>query len=210
MSISMVKKVLKSMESKGLIETIPDKSNDPTKGNRYRVLARLSDNPVLVALSDNTTQSSNSPVMLNMDDDNSKTKDHHLRKAKEIYETITNNKWAKRDDDSYEKVKNYPLEIIGKAIKIAAKRAKSPPSNFEYFVKQIDKFANPAEEGRKILKKALGDLVNFVRQTRVGGSGDLSLKEDVEMRCEKEGTFFDDQLYEEIIEESRHGHWDPK
>ncbi|MGB7291574.1 MAG: hypothetical protein WBD99_05340 [Thermodesulfobacteriota bacterium] len=40
MSIAMIKKVLKGLEGRGLIETIPDRSNDPTKGNRYRVLAR--------------------------------------------------------------------------------------------------------------------------------------------------------------------------
>ena len=42
MSVAMVKKVLKRLESRGLIETIPDRSNDPTKGNKYRVLARVS------------------------------------------------------------------------------------------------------------------------------------------------------------------------
>jgi hypothetical protein len=211
MSIAMVKKVLRSLESRGLIEKIPDRSNDPTKGNKYRVLTRLLDNPVLAEPSNNRTQYRHSPIIvLDKNDDNSKTKDHHLRKAREIYETITNNKWTKKDDDSYQKVKKYGLEMIERTIKIATKRAKSPPSNFEYFVREIHKLANPAEEERKTLKRALGDLANFVRQTRVGGSSDLSLKEDIEMRCEKEGTFFDDELYEEIIEESRHGHWEPK
>jgi hypothetical protein len=62
MSIAMVKKVLKSLESRGLIETIPDRSNDPTKGNKYRVLARLADNPVLAELGSNKTQSPDNPI----------------------------------------------------------------------------------------------------------------------------------------------------
>lgn len=210
MSLAMVKKVLKSLESRGLIETIPDRSNDPTKGNKYRVLTRLSDNPVLAELSSNRTQSPDNPIILNVDDDNIKNKHHHLNKVKDLYESTTNNKWTKRDDDSFEKVKDYNFELIQKAVKIATKRAKSPPGNFEYFIKQIHKFANPTKEERKILKKALGELVNFTRQTRVGGSSDLSLKEDVEMRCEKEGTFFDKKVYDEIMEESRYCRWDPK
>ena len=46
MSVAMVKKVLKSLEGRGLIEKILDTSNDPNKGNRYRVLARVLHSPV--------------------------------------------------------------------------------------------------------------------------------------------------------------------
>ena len=58
----MVKKVLKSLESRGLVETIPDRSNDPTKGNKYRVLTRLSDNPVLSELTTNKARTSDNPM----------------------------------------------------------------------------------------------------------------------------------------------------
>jgi DNA-binding MarR family transcriptional regulator len=61
MSIAMVKKVLKSLKGKGLIETIPDRSNDPTKGNKYRVLTRLLDNPGRSELGCKKTQHSDDP-----------------------------------------------------------------------------------------------------------------------------------------------------
>jgi hypothetical protein len=62
MSLAMVKKVLKTLEGRGLIEKIPDGSNDPNKGNRYRVLARLLDSPVAGEPGDNKAQSPDSPA----------------------------------------------------------------------------------------------------------------------------------------------------
>jgi hypothetical protein len=45
MSVAMVKKVLKSLEGRGLIEKVLDTSNHPNKGNRYRVLGRVLSSP---------------------------------------------------------------------------------------------------------------------------------------------------------------------
>ncbi|MEM4379884.1 MAG: hypothetical protein QXL01_04270 [Thermoplasmatales archaeon] len=209
MSLGMVKKVLKSLEKRGLIKTIPDKSNDPTKGNRYRVLTGLQDNPVLKELSHNITRSPHDPKKINIDDSTIKNKNHHLIKTKELYENITGNRWTKNDDDSYLKVKDCNLQIIEQALMITTKRAKSSPNSFEFFVKQIQRFESPTEEERKKLKKELGQIVNLARQIRVGGDQDKTLEEDVQQRCEWEGIFFDKELYNEIIDESRYGHWEP-
>lgn len=57
MSVAMVKTVLRSLEGRGLIEKIPDRSNDPTRGNKYRVLARLLNDSVVSELCDNKAQS---------------------------------------------------------------------------------------------------------------------------------------------------------
>jgi len=209
MSLAMVKKVIHSLEGRALIETIEDRSNDPHKGNRYRVLTRFSDNPVLQELSALKSKSPDSPIIIEKkDDDNIKTKNPHLNEIKELYKKITNNKWTKKDDDSLEKVKNYSTELIKKSITITFKRAMSPPNNFEYFVKQIKKFAKPTDEEKKILKKALGEMVNVTRQRRVGGTPDSTLEEDVLHICEQDGVFFDEELYKEILDESRHGRWD--
>lgn len=62
MSLAMVKKVLKILEGRGLIEKILDGSNDPNKGNRYRVLTKLLDSPVAGELDDNKAQSPDSPA----------------------------------------------------------------------------------------------------------------------------------------------------
>jgi hypothetical protein len=211
MSIGMVKKVLKSLEKRGLIKAIPDKSNDPTKGNKYRVLTRFSDNPVILRLSHNIAQSQHDPIRLNtIDDDQLKIKNHHLKKVKELYETLTGNKWSKSDDDSYLKIQEVNLEIIDTALRISNDRAKSHPNSFEFFVKQIQRLANPSEEERKKLKAALGKLVNFTRQVRVGGEDKIALQEDVKRRCEEDGVFFDEELYQEILDESYHGHWEPR
>jgi hypothetical protein len=209
MSIGMVKKVLKSLDKRGLIKTIPDKSNNPTKGNKYRVLPRFSDNPVILGLSHNITQSQHDPIILNTIDDD-KIKKHHLKNVKELYETLTGNKWNKKDDDSYLKIEGLNLEIIDTALRVSNQRAKSHPNSFEFFVKQIQRLANPSEEERKKLKRALGELVNVTRQVRVGGEHKISLQEDVKRRCEKEGVFFDEELYQEILDESYHGHWEPR
>lgn len=208
MSLAMVKKVIHSLEGRALIETIEDRSNDPHKGNRYRVLTRFSDNPVLQELSSLKSKLPDSPIIIEKDDDNIKNKNHHLKEIKELYKNTTNNKWTKRDDDSFEKVKNYSTELIKKSITITFKRAKSPPNNFEYFVKQIKKFAKPTDEEKKILKKALGEMVNVTRQRRLGGTHHSTLEEDVLRICEQDGVFFDEELYKEILDESRYGRWD--
>ncbi|HEX3037273.1 MAG TPA: hypothetical protein VHT73_19485 [Thermodesulfobacteriota bacterium] len=44
---------------------------------------------------------------------------------------------------------------------------------------------------------------------RVGGDYETDLKDDVKKRCEWEGVFFDEELYEEILDESRYGRWEP-
>ncbi len=61
MSVAMVKKVLRSLEGRGLIEKIPDRSNDPTRGNKYRVLARLLNDSVVSELCGNKAQSPDNP-----------------------------------------------------------------------------------------------------------------------------------------------------
>jgi hypothetical protein len=50
MSLAMVKRVLKTLEGRGLIEKIVDRSNNPTKGNKYRVRAGLPDSPAVAEL----------------------------------------------------------------------------------------------------------------------------------------------------------------
>lgn len=90
-----------------------------------------------------TTVVQNDPVIL---DDFNNISDHHLRTVKKLYSDITGNEWNKNDDDSYVKVKDFDLEIIEKAIKIATKRAKNHPNSFEFFVKQIQIFGDPSEE----------------------------------------------------------------
>jgi hypothetical protein len=45
---------------------------------------------------------------------------------------------------------------------------------------------------------------------RVGGIPTMNLEEDVKIWCEKEGIFFDEELYQEILDESYHGHWEPR
>lgn len=153
-----------------------------------------------------TTVVQNDPFIL---DDINNIFDHHLSTVKKLYSEVAGNQWNKNDDDSYMKVKDIELEIIEKAIKIAAKRAKNRPNSFEFFIKQIQIFADPPAEERKRLKKALGELVNVTRQIRVGGSQEINLDKDVKRRCEWDGVFFDEAMYQEILDESRHGRWEP-
>jgi hypothetical protein len=61
MSLAMVKKVLKTLEGRGLIEKILDRSNNPTKGNKYTVLAGLAGSPAVAELGNNKCEPPEDP-----------------------------------------------------------------------------------------------------------------------------------------------------
>jgi len=200
LSIPTIKRTLKSLEKKGLIKATVDKSHDPNKGNRYKVLTRFSDNPVLTELSSNRTQFSQNPIKINNLDDDLKNKNHHLNKVKELYENITRNRWNKSDDDSYLNIKDFDLKTIEQGVRVVFERAKSHPNSLEYFVEEIKRAANPSLIQRERVKKELGEIV---RAEKFKGFTGSKLEELVKRRCEREGVIFDRVLYEEMLEEGK-------
>ena len=59
------------------------------------------------------------------------------------------------------------------------------------------------------LKKEIRRIVSFTRQVRVGGDYATSLENDVKANCKIENIPFDELIYKEITEESKHGYNDP-
>jgi hypothetical protein len=170
MSIGMVKKVIKSVEEKRLISTIPDKSNDPRKGNRYNVLTRLQDNPVLNKLSHNKPQSQHDPKKLNIDDEYIKNKHHQKEKSKNDDVKLSLPKNSHFEENW---LKNY----ISKFPHVEKEKIKR-------LAEQFDHFMLTAGKKKEWVKNPTGTFIGLVR-------GEINVPID------KQAPTFEDRVEEE-------------
>jgi hypothetical protein len=133
---------------------------------------------------------------------------HHQTEHEEsvmmIYQQATGNNWAKADIESYEKIKNIPLESIEMAIKLATQRAATRPNSLAYFVKEITNIANPPKQNRNQRKKAMEKIIERVRNSFVGGSYSASdFVYKVKDLCLKEDIAFENDLFDEIFNKKK-------
>ncbi len=186
-----------------LIKQIEVINTKEIKGTTYQILAPLEIRPV-----QNLDRSNNNTSIIirpnKYIDDDLKNHDHHQSKHEKavmmIYQKITNNSWTKADIESYQKIKNIPLESIEMAIKLATQRAATHPNSLAYFVKEIINIANPPKQNRSLRKKVMEKIVERVRNSFVGSSYSMSdFVHKVKDLCLKEDVNFDNDIFDEIV-----------
>lgn len=154
-----------------------------------------------------------------------------------FYEKYTGNQWRVGDDEFYKNraLENVTPDIIEAAIIASVLRSKTKINSFTYCEGAISEFQEhlpsgyltylrakwPKEKYKgaqgetaitkneyESLKKEIKRIVNFTRQVRVGGDYATSLENDVKANCKIENIPFDELIYKEIIEESKHEYKD--
>jgi len=212
-----IKKALKSLEQRGLIQVHSDNSRDPKGGNRYTVFTNFPNRQGSTRLRREKTKSPNDYIK-DDDHDDLKRQDHHhalnaqvanitehQQQVMMMYQKITENAWTKADSDTYTTVKNIPLEKIEIALRLASERAKNRPNSFAFFIKEILSVSSPKKQSRSQQKKAMEAIMNNIRNSKVGSSNytisDFAF--DVKEACIREDVTFDNNIFDELLAKQR-------
>jgi hypothetical protein len=222
LSISHIKRVIPQLISKGLIKIIEVVNTATKKGTIYEINTSIQQR--LVSSKDPSpadTSIQQSPNKRHDDHDDSLKTDHHQTRARaknpdddlstldahqkdaiKIYQTITGNEWKKSDEAAYQKIKHIVLEKIEQGIRLASQRATNRPNSLNYFVKEILSLANPSQQSKTQQKKALEKIVQRVRELHTGEANYSfsDFAEDVKQACVHEGVFFNNNLFNDILE----------
>ncbi len=217
MSVAGVKAALKTLQTKSLVKTTGENKFDPKGGNKYEILvnlateqpsyteasyteARLSNNQATQKPGYTETRLPSGSINHDHDHDDLKNTDHHQSEMMRIYQKITGNNWTKTDRAAYEKIKKIPLSIIEQAMLITAQRAATRPNSLNYFVKEILNLANPSKASKAQRKNILAKIIQRVRERSIGKEVSFSdFLEDVKREAIREGVFFDNDLFNEIV-----------
>lgn len=199
------KEAIKTLEAKGYIQVLSDKSGNPKGGNRYRINLDIpqesSSNQDVVRLGRNATRSQHVHIK-DHHDDLKKTNHHqseHEKDVMTIYQNVTSNSWSKADLAAYEKIKNISIEVIETAIKLASERSSARPNSLAYFVKEILSVANP-KQNRSQRKKMLAKIIDRISNSLVGSSYSMSdFTHKVKDLCLREDIAFDNDIFDEIM-----------
>ncbi len=197
MSESGVKKSIRSLEQKGMLKVHRDLSgNRYTGGNRYEISFQKEEKTPGYEI----TPLPNTPIT-DDDHDDLKRQDHHQRETMMIYQKLTKNIWSKTDQQTYNKIKNIPLEIIEQTIITVLERSTSHPNSLNYFIKEIKNQSNPSSQNKAQRKKAMEKIVTEIRNRNVGGKTSFSdFLEDIKRACIRENVIFDNDVLNEILD----------
>lgn len=215
LSEKAVKLAIKVLEERRLIKVHRDLSGNPKGGNRYEIIT-----PVIITEDNyypgNQYPSNNysgnqytgvisTPINdhdheILKEQDLVKSVNPHLDETQKIYTGLTGNVWSEGDTRTYQKIMNIPLAQIVDAIKSVLSRAPRKPGSLAYFVKEI---LNPSQTNlanKQKIKEKLNKIINNVRELQVGASFSIAdLEEHVRRICEKEGSHFDKQIFNELV-----------
>ncbi|MFY9221528.1 MAG: hypothetical protein WAQ98_02600 [Blastocatellia bacterium] len=213
-----IKKAIKSLEDRGLIQVHSDNSRDPKGGNRYTVFTSLPSRQDATRLSREKTKSPSVYIKHDDDHDDLKRQDHHLTRNAQptnlsehektvmmMYQKITDNPWTKADSDTYTKVKAIPIEKIEIALRLASERAKNRPNSFAFFIKEILSVSSPKKQSRSQHKKAMEKIMLDIRNSKVGSSNYTisDFAYDVKEACIREDVTFDNNVFDEIFSKQK-------
>jgi len=195
-----VKRALKGLVERGLIQVHKDYSHDPNGGNKYTVLGSVIESLAQNEPGSDLARLKTSPI--NHDHDDLKNTHDHQMAVMTIYQQITNNNWTKVDQKAYEQIKNIPPEQIEQGIRRAFERAASRPGSLAYFIKEI---LNPSLGQSKATERQRGQMrriIEQIRETHIGAGSEYrpeQFRQDVERACCREGLIFDLDLFLEIV-----------
>jgi hypothetical protein len=208
-SVASIKRQAAILEKRGLVRKVQVKFGGPNRGTYWMPIVpgifndEAGSQLYQSQLSESQLQQSQLywSYMISDDDDYRNINNHHQKGVMMTYRRLTGNTWKEEDFISYQKIKDISLDLIEQAIQLALNRAKSHPNSLEYFVREIRRLTNPSQASRSQQKKNIQRIVEQYRALHAGTTtyGIADLTDDVKRACLKEGTAFNNDLFNEII-----------